>query len=115
MSLQDYNLIKTTLEYHTKKAQYKYLTEKYLNDIRNFFNDCINNVYFPIDCVTKKHNPVLSFVTIEAIPPRMMLRFCEEFDYYSPRCEMKEFGNTGYLYIYKFTKKIDWSLYEEFL
>ena len=28
MSLQDYNLIKTTLEYHTKKAQYEYLTEK---------------------------------------------------------------------------------------
>lgn len=116
MTLTDYNLITTTFEYHIKKAQYEYATEKYLNDIKNFFNGVINTIYyFPIDCVTKKQNPVLSFVTNEAIPPKLMLRFCEEFGYYAPRCDIKELTDWYELYNYRFTKKIDWSLYESYL
>ena len=48
MSLQDYNLIKTTLEYHTKKAQYEYLTEK---DVEEYSEELKEKGLKPYDMI----------------------------------------------------------------
>lgn len=115
MNLMDYNLIKTTREYYTKKAQYEYLKESYIREVKNFFNNAIDRVSFPVEMVKDKDvNPVLSFMTLEEIPPRLMYRFCEEYDYYAPIVEYIELSGHGSIRVYKFTKKnIMWELFKE--
>ena len=46
MTLRDYNLCKTLIQYGIIKHRKDYLEEMYINDIKSFFNDNISHVNF---------------------------------------------------------------------
>ena len=108
MNLRDYNLCKTLIQYDILKTRKEYLEEQFIKEIESFFNHGISHVHFPFSSIPQKHNPVLTFVTLEEIPPRLMLRFCEEFDFYAPTVKFIELRELTSFREYKFTKKIDW-------
>ena len=108
MTLRDYNLCKTLIQYDILKHRKDYLEEMYINEIKSFFNDAISHINFPFSLIPQKINPVLTFITYEEIPPRLMYKFCEEFDFYAPTVKYVELSSVSGVREYKFVKKIDW-------
>lgn len=108
MNLKDYNLCKTLIQYDIIKHRKDYLKELYINEIESFFNHAIHRVNFQFSLIPQKINPILTFTTFEEIPPRLMYKFCEEFDFYSPTVKYLELSSINDVREYKFVKKIDW-------
>lgn len=108
MNLKDYNLYKTLIQYDIIKHRKDYLKELYINEIESFFNHAIHRVNFQFSLIPQKINPILTFTTFEEIPPRLMYKFCEEFDFYSPTVKYLELSSVNGVREYKFVKKIDW-------
>lgn len=113
MSLRDYNLCKTLIQYDILKHRKDYLKELYINEIESFFNHAIHRVNFQFGLIPQKINPTLSFTTFEEIPPKMMYDFCKEFDYYSPTVQYLELSSINGVREYSFVKKINWDLLKD--
>ena len=105
-NLQWFNVANTYLKYRKYKSQFEYSYEIYMRDINAFFNNAISHVNFPIEHIENKINPTLRFVTMEEIPPKMMLDFCNEFGFYAPTVK---YDDLGFRY-YSFVKKVNWDL-----
>lgn len=108
MNLKDYNLCKTLIQHDIIKHRKDYLKELYINEIESFFNHAIHRVNFQFSLIPQKINPILTFTAFEEIPPRLMYKFCEEFDFYSPTVKYLELSSVNGVREYKFVKKIDW-------
>lgn len=103
-NLQWFSVAETYLKYRKYKSQSEYFYEIYMRDIKAFFNNAISHINFPIESIENKINPTLRFATQEEIPPKMMLKFCEEFSFYAPTVKYDELG----FRYYSFVKKVDW-------
>lgn len=105
--LQWFNLSTLTIKKDMIEKQYDFAYTRYIEEIKKFFSYVPYKVFFPVEELLNKNNPVLTIVIDEEIPPRLMFRFCEEFGYYSPTVEYHEI-TIGGLRTYKFTKKVEW-------
>jgi len=102
------NLYETCVKYHKYAKQYEYSKELYIKEIKEFFNNYIFRPHFPSDLLKDGVNPVLTFATMEEIPPKLMYKFCEEFGFYSPTVEYLDSISSEPWRVYKFTKKVNW-------
>lgn len=112
MKLKDYDLCKTLIQKSILDSRVEFKKEQYIEEIKSFFNNNISHINFQFSFIPQKINPVLTFVCFEEIPPRMMYKFCDEFDFYAPTVRFIDLVY-GDVREYKFTKKIEWDKLEK--
>lgn len=107
-----YNIVDDFIQYQRLHKRYESRYKEYIQDIRIFFAKeiRIENIYFNPKCVLddkdgRRVHPTLSFTTYVEIPSRLMLNFCDEFNFYSPTFMMQDDLITRR---YSFVKKINW-------